>query len=103
LQVTGIAFNVILVRSSAKRDQEFTTFDQNERTTILGTFRFAPGQSNEQHEVISDGSMAFGSTGQSKSRDVELAVMTVNSEDKQSSQTGFYPVGIKVVRSVVQS
>lgn len=34
VQMTGIAFNMILVRSSLKRDQQFTMFDQNERTTV---------------------------------------------------------------------
>ncbi|KAJ3564679.1 hypothetical protein NP233_g8137 [Leucocoprinus birnbaumii] len=45
----GMAFNVILIRSTAQRDQQFTTFDQNERTTIWGTsMRFVPGQTATQ-------------------------------------------------------
>ncbi|KAF5345977.1 hypothetical protein D9756_010906 [Leucocoprinus leucothites] len=58
LQALGIMFNVILVRSSAKRDQQFTTFDHNERTTIiwqhsagntiLGSIKLVPGEGGPQ-------------------------------------------------------
>lgn len=93
LQATGIAFNVILVRSSARRDKQFTVFDQNERTTIT-----------DQHTAGSStlGSIGFTS-GQIKSHDVELAVNTVTSDDKRSSQTDFYPGGIKVTKDIVHS
>lgn len=93
LQATGIAFNVILVRSSARRDQQFTMFDQNERTTIieqraadnttLGSINLLPGQRGGQ--------------------DVELSVKAVNSAD-QSSQSDIYPNGgITITKTVVMS
>lgn len=58
LQTLGITLNVILVRSSAKCGQQFTRFNQNERTTVvwhssagdttLGTIKFVSGQTRTQ-------------------------------------------------------
>jgi len=50
LQATGIAFNVIIVRSSARRDEQFTVFDTDERAVAeqgfnLRSLNFASGQS----------------------------------------------------------
>jgi hypothetical protein len=99
--MTGIAFNVILVRSSAQRDKQFTTFDQ---TTVLdqraGNTRSYPGQ-NKSRTVELDGSTTLRSNGFAPSQtDVELGVKSISSEDQQS---GFYLGGIKVATNVVRS
>ncbi|KXN84933.1 hypothetical protein AN958_11916 [Leucoagaricus sp. SymC.cos] len=96
LQATGIAFNVILVRSSARRDQQFTVFDHNERTmtTVVS-------------EHYSDGSATIRPIHfrRSGSQDLELAVKSFNGsdKDKRSPQTEIYPRGITVTKTVVQS
>lgn len=92
LQATGIAFNVILVRSSARRDKQFTVFEHNERTTYM--------------DQRTTGSASVGSMGtvprHSRAQDVELAVTAINNSDKVSD-SDIYPNGIKVTKSVVQS
>ncbi|KAF9444736.1 hypothetical protein P691DRAFT_736036 [Macrolepiota fuliginosa MF-IS2] len=94
IQATGIAFNVILVRSSARRDQQFTVFDHNERTTMteqrtggsttLGQIHFVPGQS-------------------AREQDVELNVKSVSVDKSSESQSDIYPNGITVTKSVIKS
>lgn len=79
---------MILVRSSASRDKEFTVFDHNEREMVpeqptTGSIHFVHGQSVSVQEV-------------------ELAVKAVNSGD-QSSQSDLYPNGITVTKTVITS
>ncbi|KAJ3565895.1 hypothetical protein NP233_g7350 [Leucocoprinus birnbaumii] len=96
LIATGIAFNVILVRSSARRDHQFTMFDQNDRTTILE----APPPSTGSATLR--GSLNFHR--HSKSQDVEL--MGIKSEHKTDGRLSHdivYPAGIKVTTDVVRS
>ncbi|KAF7335992.1 hypothetical protein MSAN_02312900 [Mycena sanguinolenta] len=45
LQATGITFNVIIIRSTPRRDEQFTTFDHTERaTTTAAQSEGAPGR-----------------------------------------------------------
>ncbi len=92
LQATGIAFNVILVRSSARRDKQFTVFDHNERTTLM--------------DQRSAGGATLGSLGiaarHSVAQDVELSVTAINSAGS-TSDSDIYPNGIKVTKSTVKS
>ncbi|KAJ3561423.1 hypothetical protein NP233_g10200 [Leucocoprinus birnbaumii] len=62
-QVTGIAFNIILIRSSAKRDQQFSMYDQGERSTFFN----APYHHNS---TLKD---AIHVSENSRPQDVELA------------------------------
>lgn len=92
LQAAGIAFNVILIRSSARRDQQFTAFDHNERTMIA-----------EQRRA---GSASLGPTNsvpeQSRGQDIELNVKAINNADN-ASQSSIYPSGVMVTKIVVKS
>jgi hypothetical protein len=97
LQATGIVFNVILVRSSVRRDKQFSAFDHNERTTILA-----------QRTI---GGTALVNTlqlrsGQNYTHDVELAAKTVNNANDHEQHSEFpdtYPAGIKVTKTVIFS
>ncbi|KAF9448966.1 hypothetical protein P691DRAFT_703990 [Macrolepiota fuliginosa MF-IS2] len=88
LQAAGIAFNLILVRSSARRDQQFTVFDRNERMVFA--------------EQRSAGSASLGPIdsvpGHSRGQDVELYMKAVNNVDNT-----FQSTGVTVTKIVVTS
>ncbi|KAJ3571325.1 hypothetical protein NP233_g3827 [Leucocoprinus birnbaumii] len=85
-QMTGIAFNMMLVRTSPNRDEQFTTFEQDDLTTIhapphrhhgtevAGDFLFNPHKLTKPQEV------AMNST-QSRSNFLE------NSESKERARS----------------
>ncbi|EKM79155.1 hypothetical protein AGABI1DRAFT_113763 [Agaricus bisporus var. burnettii JB137-S8] len=78
---TGIAFNVIIVRSSAKRDRQFTQFD-------LGT---AVSESNPTARSTTFGSINFIPNRRKVERDVELAtVKTDHSVKRYSPEPDIY-------------
>lgn len=95
MQVAGIAYNVIIIRSSVRRDQQFTNFDLNERTTIdeQGGTRF--------RSTRTVGSMGFV-PGRSETDDLELSVRAIDNTDKLS-QSDIYPNGINVTKTVIKS
>ncbi|KAF5347962.1 hypothetical protein D9756_010218 [Leucocoprinus leucothites] len=97
LIATGIAFNVILVRSSARRDHQFTLFDQNERSTIFDASNPTSGSTTIGNSI--------NLNKPSKPQDIELVGMKseMHSMDRRSSHDGIYPVGVKITTSVVQS
>jgi hypothetical protein len=99
LQATGIAFNVILVRSSARRDQQFTVFDKHERTLTVPE----SDQGTVGNKTI--GSIKFIPAHGSQPVDVEMAVKYDHNADKRSSrdESDLYPGGIKITKSVVHS
>lgn len=96
LQATGIAFNIILIRSSARRDHQFTMYDQGERSTIF----------NAAHRgsTTLKGSIHLGE--RSRPQDVELAGIggLSHGTDNVSTQEDFDKAGgIKITRTVEAS
>jgi hypothetical protein len=100
LQATGIAFNVILVRSSARRDQQFTAFDHHERTlTVIGQGAEGSatiGSLNLSHHP--HGRKSGGCPG-----DLEMAVRSTRSPTDKPSESDFYPGGITVTKVIHSS
>lgn len=94
MQAAGIAYNVIIVRSSVRRDEQFTKFDLEERTTI--------GEQRGTRNVTTVGSMGFAPNGNRTTDNVELTVRAFDSADK-SSQSDIYPNGINITKTVVKS
>ncbi|KAF9448967.1 hypothetical protein P691DRAFT_855964 [Macrolepiota fuliginosa MF-IS2] len=90
LQAAGIAFNVILIRSSARRDQQFTAFGHNERTMIAEQRRSDSVPLEPTNSV----------PGQSRGQDVVLDVKAINNVDN-ASQSSIYPTGMTVTKTVM--
>ncbi|KAF7348477.1 hypothetical protein MVEN_01365000 [Mycena venus] len=53
LQATGITFNVIIVRSTPRRDEQFTTFDQTERGTVVTSEASGGGRGFSKLQFVS--------------------------------------------------
>lgn len=62
LQATGIAFNVVIIRSTSRRDEEFSVFDQNERAII------------ESHQPVRTHSIRFADMGARESEEYGAGV-----------------------------
>lgn len=80
LQMTGITYNVILIRSSTSRDRQFTMFDHNERTTT--TFLAA----EQRTGVTTTGSIRVISR-QNELEDVESNIRSDRTVDEESLRT----------------
>ncbi|XP_006463024.1 hypothetical protein AGABI2DRAFT_179566 [Agaricus bisporus var. bisporus H97] len=104
LQATGVAFNVILIRASARRDRQFTAFDQSERgQTVAGDERTAGsttiGSMNLSHHR--HGHRLSGATPiDEEMDDVEMGVKSIRSPMDKPSETEIYPGGITVTKVV---
>ncbi|KAF5346779.1 hypothetical protein D9756_010411 [Leucocoprinus leucothites] len=95
LQITGISFNVILIRSSARRDHQFTMFDQNDRSTVLST----------EHQTSAVSKPSIRHVERSRVQDIELGGIGRTLSDRDidigSSQEDFGETGgIKITKTV---
>ncbi|KAK7046819.1 hypothetical protein R3P38DRAFT_2875982 [Favolaschia claudopus] len=83
LQATGITFNVIIIRSTVRRDEQFTTFDNTERggtTTAL---------SSENSGVVRRGLQFVGGPHESKTVDnVDINVTIKTTSDRLDLPVG---------------
>ncbi|KAJ7205004.1 hypothetical protein GGX14DRAFT_569155 [Mycena pura] len=93
LQATGIAFNVIIVRSSPRRDEEFTTFDTNSRAVVeegrvshLHVVAHTPNRSGLT-TTIDDGHITLKSLGgQTASTQLE-SIYNIDNKDRDAPET----------------
>jgi hypothetical protein len=95
--MTGITFNVILIRSSAHRDEEFTVFDQNEQLAFTAS---------EQRSGISPTLRSINIISRpSRPQGVELAILTHHHGDKQRSQADpdIYPRGMGTTKTAAKT
>ncbi|KAJ3566745.1 hypothetical protein NP233_g6808 [Leucocoprinus birnbaumii] len=80
-QMTGIGFNMILVRTTPKSDQQFTAFDQNDLTTI----RAPPNDGHQGTETL--GGSCFNVHKSPKPQEIESKSTQSRSIFSESSVT----------------
>jgi hypothetical protein len=99
LITTGIAFNVIIIRSTARRDQQFSQFDSGTMASRSGT--------DPTVRSTTFGSITFNPTPNHMikvERDIELATMqTDHSAENSPSRQEKYPGSITVSQSVIKA
>ncbi|XP_006463035.1 hypothetical protein AGABI2DRAFT_207725 [Agaricus bisporus var. bisporus H97] len=94
LQATGIAFNVILIRSPTRRDKQFNAFEHNTRASILV----------DQHAVVDNTAMRSISMARQPSHPPRQAVKSLGSRARsESSASDLHSDGIVVSKTVLTS
>lgn len=94
LQATGIAFNVILIRSPTRRDKQFNAFEHNTRASILV----------DQRAVVDNTAMRSISMARQPSHPPRQAVKSLGSRARsESSASDLHSDGIVVSKTVLTS
>jgi len=78
LQSTGITFNVIIIRSTPRRDDQFTTFDQTER----GTVAESEGGQAPKRAISALQFPSYATSDQSKTIDTGINVTIKSTTDR---------------------